>query len=78
MENQLKTGTTTLGLVCKDGLVLAADKRATAGYMIAAKKVDKIIKINEDIVVTIAGTVSDVQLVTKLIRAPRMKDKRNG
>ena len=30
----MKTGTTTTGIVCKDGLVLAADKRATSGYLI--------------------------------------------
>jgi len=80
MENdQLKTGTTTLGLVCKDGLILAADKRATAGYMIAAKKVDKVILINEDIAVTIAGTVSDIQLIAKLIRAEiKLKGIRTG
>jgi len=26
-----KTGTTTIGIVCKDGIVLAADKRGTFG-----------------------------------------------
>jgi len=68
-QNELKTGTTTLGIVCKDGLVIAADKRVTSGYMIAARGVDKIIKINDDIAVTIAGTVSDIQLISKIIRA---------
>lgn len=68
-EKQLKTGTTTLGLICKDGVVLAADKRATAGYFVASKKVEKIIPLSEDIAVTIAGTVSDIQLVSKLIKA---------
>ncbi len=38
----LKTGTTTLGIVCKDGLVLAADRRATMGNIIADKKAQKI------------------------------------
>ncbi len=31
----MKTGTTTLALICKGGIVLAADKRATAGNLIA-------------------------------------------
>ncbi|HDI10258.1 MAG TPA: proteasome subunit beta, partial [Euryarchaeota archaeon] len=31
-------GTTTVGLVCKDGVVLATDKRATVGYMVASKE----------------------------------------
>ena len=74
-----KTGTTTIGLVCKDGIVLAADKRATAGYFIANKKVEKIIKITGDIAVTIAGTVSDIQLLAKLIKAElKLKELRTG
>ena len=79
MEKELKTGTTTLGLVCKEGLVLAADRRATAGYFIASKKVEKVLKITDDIAVTIAGTVSDIQLLVKLIKAElRQKNLRTG
>lgn len=80
MENkEIKTGTTTLGLLCKDGIVLAADKRATAGYFVASKKVEKIIQITDNIAVTIAGTVSDIQLVTKLIKAElKLKEIRTG
>ena len=78
-ERELKTGTTTVALVCKDGIVLAADKRATSGYLIAFKKFEKIISITEDIAVTVAGTVSDVQLLTKYIKAElRLKKIRTG
>ncbi|MCX6768548.1 MAG: proteasome subunit beta, partial [Candidatus Micrarchaeota archaeon] len=43
MKNQIKkTGTTTIGLVCKDGVILASDRRATMGYYIANKKTPKI------------------------------------
>jgi len=74
-----KTGTTTIGMVCKDGLILAADKRATSGYLIAWKKFDKIIPITENIAVTVAGTVSDVQLLTKYLKAElKLKDIRTG
>jgi len=69
MEERLKTGTTTVGIVCKDGVVLAADKRATAGTMIVDKRADKVHVISDDFAVTIAGTVSDAQLIIKLIRA---------
>ena len=48
----LSTGTTTLAIVCKDGLVLAADKRATAGYMIANKRTEKIQQIADKIFCT--------------------------
>src|SRR3989344_2772874 len=80
MDNaEMKTGTTTMGLVCKDGIVLAADKMATSGYLITYKKFDKIITITDNIAVTVAGTVSDVQLLTKYLKAElRLKDIRTG
>ena len=65
----MKTGTTTLALNCKDGIVLAADKRATSGYLVSYKKFDKIIFIDDNLAVTVAGTASDVQLLAKYIRA---------
>ena len=68
-EDLMKTGTTTLAIKCKDGLVLAADKRATAGNFIANKKMNKVFAVTEQIVLTMAGTVSDAQLMTKLFRA---------
>jgi proteasome beta subunit len=75
----MKSGTTTVALVCKEGIVLCADKRATSGYLITNKKFDKIVTITDDIVITTAGTVSDVQLLTKLIRAElKLKSIRTG
>jgi proteasome beta subunit len=69
MEERLKTGTTTMGIICKDGIVLAADMRATAGHMIVDKRAEKVHKISDDFALTIAGGVSDAQLLIKLIRA---------
>ncbi|MDP2907994.1 MAG: proteasome subunit beta [Nanoarchaeota archaeon] len=68
-QDLMKTGTTTVGIVCKDGVILGADRRATAGYMVADKKAQKIIKINDEMAITIAGLVSDAQLISKIIRA---------
>ena len=68
-KNTLKTGTTTIGVVCKDCVILAADKRATAGYMVANTDMKKITQINDRFAITIAGVVSDIQMVTKVIRA---------
>ena len=68
-QEVMKTGTTTVGIVCKDGIVLGADRRASAGYMVADKKAQKVIKINDDMALTIAGLVSDAQLLSKIIRA---------
>jgi len=57
------------------GIVLAADRRATAGYLLANKKVRKVIPITDKIAVTIAGTVSEIQLLLKLIQAEiRLKE----
>ncbi|MEM4336658.1 MAG: proteasome subunit beta [Candidatus Woesearchaeota archaeon] len=77
-EAQLKTGTTTVAIVCKDGLVLAADRRATAGNLIANKNITKIHEISENMVLTMAGSVSDVQLLIKFIKAElRLKKVRS-
>jgi len=71
MEEQqiTKHGTTTIGLVCKDGLVLAADRRATAGNYIVDKSAKKIYELTDNLAVTIAGVASDAQLLIKLIKA---------
>src|SRR3989338_9786174 len=69
MESQLKTGTTTVGVKCKDGVVLAADMRATAVHMIVDKRAEKVHIITDDLALTIAGGVSDAQLLIKLIKA---------
>lgn len=75
IEEQTKTGTTTVTIVCKDGIVLAADKRTTAAGMIVYKKAKKIVPVNERIAVTTAGTVSDIQLYVKLLKAEiKLKD----
>jgi proteasome beta subunit len=68
MESQ-KTGTTTIGIKCSDGIVLVADKRSSAGHLVANKEEEKVKKISDNIAVTTAGLVSDAQLLTKLIRA---------
>ncbi len=65
----LKTGTTTVAIKCKDGIVLAADKRATAGNIIASSNILKTYPITDKIGMTVAGSVSDVQLITKYIKA---------
>ncbi len=68
-ENQQRKGTTTVGIVCKDAVVMAADKRATMGYLIANKNVEKIFKITDNIALTIAGYASDGQVLARLLRA---------
>ncbi len=80
MEQEvLKTGTTTIGIVCSDGIVLAADRRATAGNFIVNKNIQKVHELVENMVLTMAGSVSDVQLLIKVIRAEiNLKKIRSG
>jgi len=72
---QLKTGTTTLCIMCKDGIVLAADRRASGGGMVLHKRAQKVVPITDSIAVTTAGNVSDIQLMVKLAKAEiKLKD----
>ena len=54
IEEQIKKGTTTLGIVCKDGIVLAADRRSSMGYLIADQS-EKVLQIADFMAVTIAA-----------------------
>jgi len=70
VENQqLKTGTTTIGIVNKDGVVLASEHRATMGNIIAHKEVQKVFRIDENIGLTTAGLVGDAQLLARYVKA---------
>lgn len=62
-------GTTTVGLNCKDGIVLATDSQASAGYEVASKEAQKLYKINDRIGVTVAGSVGDTQALVRNLRA---------
>jgi proteasome beta subunit len=68
--NQLAVkGTTTLGVVCKDGVILASDTRVTMGFYVAHKAGKKVYKIDEHLGMTIAGTVADAQKVVDILMA---------
>ena len=62
-------GTTAVGVVCKDGVILATDRRVTAGFFIAHKKGRKILKIDDNIAATIAGVVADAQRIMDYAQA---------
>ncbi len=64
----VETGTTTVGLVLRDYVVLAADRRASAGYFIAHKKTRKIVKITDYIAMTTSGLVADAQFLADMLR----------
>jgi proteasome beta subunit len=60
-------GTTTVGLVFKDGVVLATEKRATMGYLIASKTAKKVYQIADRIGMTTAGGVGDAQQMARIM-----------
>jgi len=68
MDKYMK-GTTTVGLVCRDAVILAADHRATMGTLIADKEAKKIWEIADHIAVTTAGVVGDNQSLVRLMKA---------
>ncbi len=62
-------GTTTVGVVCSDGVVIGADMRATMGGFIANSDVRKVFKIDTNLALTIAGSVGDAQELIRIIKA---------
>ncbi len=67
-KNITRTGTTCVGLKFKDGVILASDRRTTAGYVVSDKSV-KVQKLAENVIATHSGTVSDAQLHKRIISA---------
>jgi len=74
----LKTGTTIIGIVCKDGIIMASDRQSTAGYIVMNKNSEKTKKINDYLIVSGTGMVSDIQRVAKILPAElRLKELRS-
>jgi len=64
-----KTGTTTLGIVCKEGVVVATETRATMGTLIAHKATKKLYKIDDHMALATAGLVGDLQVLARYLNA---------
>jgi len=62
-------GTTTIGVVCRDGVILASDTRVTMGFYVAHKHGKKVYRIDDHIGMTIAGTVADAQRAVDILTA---------
>ena len=65
MDNMEYKGTTTIGLVCDKGVVMASERRATMGHFIASKDAKKVYQIDDLIAMTTAGSVGDAQRLVK-------------
>jgi proteasome beta subunit len=66
---EFKTGTTTVGLTTEDGVILAADRRASMGHLTSSKKAKKIYELDDNIGLTIAGSVGDAQQIVRIMRS---------
>ncbi len=65
----LKSNTSLVGIVCKDGVIMGGDRRVTSGNLIMDKNYQKLIKVNDYVLVAYTGGVADAQLTNKLIAA---------
>ena len=74
-QSILKTGTSIVGIKCSDGVVLASDRKVTAGNIVVGKNFNKIIAINDRVLAAITGGVSDAQFLMRLVAAElRLKE----
>ncbi len=62
-------GTTTVGIVCQDGVILGTERRASMGNLIASKQAKKVFQIQDKIGLTMAGSVGDAQKLVRAIKA---------
>ena len=63
-KKTVKQGTSALGIVCKDGVVLLADKRVME-KLIVKSTVEKVFQIDENIAAVAAGIVSDARILVE-------------
>src|SRR3989344_5126183 len=69
-KNILKSGTSIVGIVCKDGIAMAGDRRVTAGgQLIVDKGYPKIFRVNDYLIASFTGGVADQQLLVKSLAA---------
>ncbi|PSQ29921.1 proteasome subunit beta [Halobacteriales archaeon SW_6_65_46] len=67
---EFKTGTTTVGIVADEGVVLATDRRASlGGRFVSNKDADKIIEVHPSAAITISGSVGAGQTFADQLQA---------
>jgi proteasome beta subunit len=74
-HNLLKSNTSLVSILCKDGAILGSDRRVTAGNLIVDKTYKKIMYVNEYTLIAYTGGVADAQLTHKVLAAElRLKE----
>jgi len=69
MVQDIKTGTTTVGLIYDSGVVLAADQRASMGHIAYDDESEKVYKITNNLAVTNAGNVGDSLTIIRFLKS---------
>jgi proteasome beta subunit len=68
ISDAIMKGTTTIALICNDGVVMGADTRATMDTFIASSEAIKVFKIDDHLGMTIAGAVGDANYLVKVLK----------
>lgn len=68
MDKMVLKGTTTIGVVCRNGVILASDTRAVLGTFVAHKRAKKVYKIDDHLAMTISGSVADAQRTVEILK----------
>jgi proteasome beta subunit len=74
----VQTGTTIIGIVCKNGIIMASDKQASAGSMVMSKYEQKIYPVKDYLLVSGCGMAAEIQRIPKYLSAElRLKELRS-
>lgn len=68
-KEKIMKGTTTIGMVCADGVVIGADTRTTMDDFIASTESRKVWKIDDNLGMTTAGYAGDIQELIRILKA---------
>lgn len=68
-QNVIRSNTSLVGIKCKDGVVIGADRRATAGNIVMSKTSEKVVRVNDYFLTAGTGLSSDIDLHQKVIAA---------
>ncbi|MEW6062809.1 MAG: archaeal proteasome endopeptidase complex subunit alpha [Nanoarchaeota archaeon] len=61
-KKTVRQGTSAIGMVCKDGVVLMADKRVLEKFVIS-KSIEKVFQVDEHIGATASGLIGDARVL---------------
>lgn len=74
-NSMMKSGTTLIGIVCKEGIVMASDRQTTGGNIVMHKDTQKTVPINDYLLYSGCGLAAAIRRTSKIIGAElRLKE----